>query len=153
MPICGHLRVTRDLSRRVLCHHKLARTGQFRRIHIDENRIYQVDYLQVRRDRGVGGKAKAKSIISLNWRAQTCPPSKHVLSLTSNDRFEAPARRLKRIFFRNGQRAVTFQYEPQAGGRAIFDGVLQPLARTWAYLAGIGKQDVKRHDWLPMATD
>jgi hypothetical protein len=35
-----HKRVTRDLSRRVR-HHKLARTGQFRRIHIDENRIYQ----------------------------------------------------------------------------------------------------------------
>jgi hypothetical protein len=41
-------------------------------------------------NRGVGGKAKAKSVISLNERAQTCRPSKHALSLTSNDRFEAP---------------------------------------------------------------
>ena len=36
---------------------------------------------QVRRDRGVGGKAKAKSVISLNERAQTGRPSKHVLVL------------------------------------------------------------------------
>jgi hypothetical protein len=54
--------------------------------------INHVDYFQVRRDRGVGGKAKAKSVISLNERAQTCWPSKRVLSLTSNDRFEAPRR-------------------------------------------------------------
>jgi hypothetical protein len=54
--------------------------------------INHVDYFQVRRDRGVGGKAKAKSVISLNERAQTCRPSKHVVSLTSNDRFEAPRR-------------------------------------------------------------
>ena len=57
--------------------------------------IKHVDYCQVRRDRGdrdVGGNAKAKSVISLNERAQTRRPSKHVLSLTSNDRFEAPRR-------------------------------------------------------------
>jgi hypothetical protein len=92
MPICGHSRVTGDLSGRVLCHHKLARTGQLRRIRIDMNRIDYVDCFQVRRDRGVGGKAKAKSITSLNERAQWCWPSKDVLSLASNDRFEAPRR-------------------------------------------------------------
>ena len=37
--------------------------------------IKHVDYFQVRRDRGVGGKAKAKSVSSLNERAQTCRPS------------------------------------------------------------------------------
>jgi hypothetical protein len=45
----------------------------------------------------------------------------------SNDRFEAPDETLETDFLL--QRAVTFQYEPQAGGRAIFDGVLQPLGR------------------------
>jgi hypothetical protein len=84
-----------------------------------------VDYFQLRRDRGVGGKAKAKSIISLNGRAQTCRPRKHVLSLTSNDRFEAPDHTLETAFLL--QRAATFQQEPPAGGRAIFDDVLQPL--------------------------
>jgi hypothetical protein len=87
--------------------------------------IKHVDYFQVRRDRGVGGKAKAKSVISLNERAQTCRPNKHVLSLTSNDRFKAPRETLKTDFLL--QRAVTFQHEPPARGRAIFDGVLQPL--------------------------
>ena len=50
---------------------------------------------------------------------------KHALSLTSNDRFEAPDETLETDFLL--QRAVTFQHEPLAGGRAIFDGVLQPL--------------------------
>jgi hypothetical protein len=37
--------------------------------------IKHLDYFQLRRDRGVGGKAKAKSVISPNERAQTYRPS------------------------------------------------------------------------------
>jgi hypothetical protein len=64
---------------------------------------------------------------------------KHVLSLTSNDRFEAPDETLETDFLL--QRAVTFQYErrPRNLRRRA------PTARTRAHLTRIGKQDVNTH--------
>jgi hypothetical protein len=55
--------------------------------------IKHVDYFQLRRDRGVGDKAKLRALFlstrRLNSNVQA-EQRKHVLSLTSNDRFEAP---------------------------------------------------------------
>jgi hypothetical protein len=50
---------------------------------------------------------------------------KHVLSLTLNDRFKRPDETLETGFLL--RRAATFHHEPPTGGRAIFDGVFQPL--------------------------
>ena len=54
-----------------------------------------------------------------------------MLSLTSNDRFEAPDEMLETDFLL--QRAVTFQYEPPTGGRTIFDRMLQTLGLQLSY--------------------